>query len=383
MGRFRTRGRNDLRRPTTGYDYVNIYEHTSIPGSFTGYDWNYSESFSDVLSDPEDAFKVHPCSHSLYKASHFVLPRLTNYLGNYIGWREPTFVGTKVDDLPSLFPGPSEPDKARLAEAAFNAMFQQMPQQVDILNFLWELPDLKDMIPKVEEGLAKTAAGGYLTYSFGYAPFVSDVTKLVHLSKSVADRLNYLRRTWGKETRVSYEGTFEVPDLVTEQPSGSTTSGSPHRITRPGYTGHYRAGGYLYHRLNDLYGVEGTLRGFAGALGLNNPVGALWESVPYSFVADWFTRSKEVVNHLAVQPYEGVWEIRRLTHSFSWECVWYTDLHYTDGGSYTPPYIPIEEGTCKHYTRGLGLPVSSSILMQEGLDPRQQTLAAALLASAR
>lgn len=377
MVRLRTRERSDLHTYTVPWHYVDIFGGVhSSSGSSVGRHWSRFETFSDVLSDPEDAsvYRVHPCKHSSYEASHFALPRLTSYLGNYLDWDVPSFMmSSPTDELPSLFPGPTEADKASLAEMAFNALFQQMPQEVSVPNFVWELRELGDMIPKVEEGLAKTAAGGYLTYEFGYLPFVSDVTKLRNLAKTVADRLSYLRRTFGIETRVSCEGTFSVP---AREAQFLGISGSLHRITSPSYTGHYRAGGYLYHRLNELYGVESTLRGFAGAMGLNNPVGVLWEATPYSFIADWFTRSKEVVNHLAVQPYTGVWEVRRLTHSFSWECVWDTVLLYDNGQALMP--IPVESGTCKHYARGVGLPVSSSVFTQEGLSPRQQMLAAAL-----
>lgn len=375
MSRLRTRGRGDEHVSDAPGVFVNVYEHTTTPLVAQSYDWTIYEVFTDVVADPADVYRVHPCTHLKFRASHPTFPRLTNYLGNYadfVGLRS----GTDVRDLTSLFPGPSESDKARLAEEAYNAFFLQMPQEVSIPNFLWELRELKDMIPKIEESLSKTVAGGYLTYEFGYLPFVSDVTKLRNLTKTVASRLAYLRSTFGRETRVSYQGTWSVPDRSFEIPGASTRSGSPHRYTIPAITGTFRSGGYLYHRLNELYGVESTLRGLAGALGLNNPVGVLWEATPYSFVADWFTRSKEVVNHLAVQPFTGEWEVRRLTHSFSWEGVWYTDLHYLDSG--TSPYFRIEEGTYKNYTRGLGLPVSSSVLTQEGLNPRQQMLAAAL-----
>jgi hypothetical protein len=273
-----------------------------------------------------------------------------------------------------LFPGPTDVDLARLGDEAFNALWPQIPQEVSLPNFLYELRDLKDMIPKVEEGLTKTVAGGYLTYAFGYAPFVSDVTKLRNLAKTVADRLAYLRRTYGRETRVSFTGTFDVPvrDFVTE--------GTIY-YTLPGYSGEFRCGGYLFHRLNSLYGLEGTLRGFAGALGLNNPVGVLWEATPYSFVADWFTRTRGIVNKMAVQPFEGEWEIRRLTYSARWQAVWH--VHQDVGSPYTPQAWPLEDGVAKFYARRLGFPASSSILTETWLEPRQQMLAAALLASLR
>lgn len=377
MGKLRLRGKHDYRDlPSTG-EFVNVFTGTHTPIERGSGVWSFYESMSDVVGDSEGD-KVHPCYHAKYVASHYTLPRLVNYLGNYVEMSR-FYEFSDFDDLPSLFPGPSETDKARLAEEAFNAFFQQMPQEVSLPNFVWELQELKDMIPKIEEGLTKTVAGGYLTYSFGYLPFVSDITKLRHLSKTVADRLAYLRRTWGRETRVSYEGVFDVPDR-TASTIGQIDGFGSHSYTLPGYTGYYRAGGYLYHKLNDLYGVEGTLRGFAGALGLNNPVGVLWEATPYSFVADWFTRSKEVVNHLAVQPYEGVWEVRRLTHSFSWGGAWHMNLIY-DGGNGVTRVFAMEDGISKLYARGLGLPVSSSVFSQEGLDPRQQLLAGALLAS--
>jgi hypothetical protein len=345
-----------------------------IPGTYTAPYWNFHEDFVDLVGD---SGHVHPCQHTLYMARHHDIPRLNTYLGNWAEFVPPLFKSSLwADELVPLFPGPTDADKARLAEEAFNAFYVQMPQQVSIPNFVWELRELGDMIPKIEESLTKTVAGGYLTYEFGYLPFVSDVTKLRNLAKTVASRLAYLRRTYGVETRVSCEGTFSVDSQVVT----STRDGEQFRFTVPSYIGRYRAGGYLFQRLNELYGLESIVRGFAGALGLNNPVGVLWEAIPYSFVADWFTRTKEIVNHAAVNPFTGDWEIRRLTHSFHWEVPYVMDYLHPLGDGTFESFIA-EEGSAKVYTRNNGLPVPSGVLSQEGLDPRQQMLAAALLAS--
>jgi len=259
-----------------------------------------------------------------------------------------------------------------LSDNAFQALVPQVPQEVSIPNFLWELREIASLLPRLSDGLIKSAAGGYLNYSFGWKPFIGDIQKLVSLMSTIRARLEYLRDTWGKETRISYSEELQVDTLSEELINGLYWSASGRSI--------FRCGGYLYHKLEDLDGQIGEFRALLGATGFNNPLGVLWEAIPFSFVVDWFTRCGGVIARTPIQPFVGPWEIRRMTYSISSSFEWSAYEDFPDG--YTPQkWECYQKGTAEFYNRNVGLPVSSSIFYEDGLSPQQQTLAAALLAS--
>lgn len=280
--------------------------------------------------------------------------------------------------LHSLFGFPTAAQRTALADDAFDALVPQIPQEVSLPNFLYELRELTDLIPKIEGSLVKQAASGYLTYSFGYKPLIGDLQKLANLAETVAARLQYLRDTWGRETRISFQSSWE-----TTAPSEILLTGAEgpanYRYKRQSIRTIFRAGGYLFHQLEDLDGKIGMLRGLVGALGFNNPLGVLWEAIPFSFVVDWFTRIGNAISQSAVQPFVGPWEIRRVTHSYTIHGQWSLDVEFPAG--YSPVKYTSDSGTYTLYQRVTGLPVPAGLLNTEGLTSNQQTLAAALIGS--
>jgi len=279
--------------------------------------------------------------------------------------------------LQQLFGVPSAAQRTALADQAFDALVPQIPQEVSLPNFLYELRELADLVPKIEESLIKQASGGYLTYSFGYKPLIGDLRKLANLLDTVAARLQYLRDTWGRETRISFESTWEatLPSEIS-LPNASDVGFLYRRLS---FRGIYRAGGYLFHMLEDLDGKIGLLRGLTGALGFNNPLGVLWEAVPFSFVVDWFSRAGNALSRTAVQPFVGPWELHRVTHSYSFSGEWSLDAIFPSG--FSPVSYEADRGTCVGYQRVIGLPVPAGFLNTEGLTSNQQMLAAALIGS--
>jgi hypothetical protein len=269
----------------------------------------------------------------------------------------------------ALFGSPSSLLQAEIADWAFEQLVPQIPQEVSLPNFLYELREALELIPKLEESMVKTVSGGYLTYSFGWAPFVGDLQRLGRLISTVRSRLEYLKATYGRETRISCMREFDC-----EADPSFVGGGAVYQ--RLSFKGIFRCGGYLYHRLEDLDGTIGLLRGLSGALGLNNPLGVVWEAIPFSFVADWFGRVGNVLSHTAVQPFVGPWEIRRVTYSYTWSGEWRSVLGFS---GYSPEEWEPHRGRATFYRRGTGLPASASILHSNTLTTQQQMLATALL----
>lgn len=319
---------------------------------------------------------VHPADHNtilhtqVSRPNHVHVP--SGWSSQFVRYYYPRH---NADVLHELFGFPTAAQRTALADQAFEALVPQIPQEVSLPNFLYELRELADLIPKIEGSLVKQVAGGYLTYSFGYKPLIGDLQKLANLAETVAARLQYLRDTWGRETRISFESSWE-----TEAPDEIYYPGSEsQRYRRHSIRTVFRAGGYLFHQLEDLDGKIGLLRGMSGALGFNNPLGVLWEAIPFSFVVDWFTRIGNAISQTAVQPFVGPWEIRRVTHSYWIHGQWSLDCEFPSGTS--PLKYTADQGTYTLYRREVGLPVPAGIINTEGLTSNQQTLAAALIGS--
>lgn len=381
--RDRYRGRTTRKAP-----YTTWIDWTGPGGPGVAGPWvydniiNHWEEIDDVVRWSTD---VKPVLNRSLTVEDFGRPLLHNvYQNNYTeSYRNGPVLSYLVQD-PSVarqvFPVIPNSFRSACSDEAFEALIPQMPQEVSIPNFLYELREVSDMIPKLEESMAKTVSGGFLTYSFGWKPFVGDLQKLGNLMSQVNRRLDYLRSTYGRETRVTYARKFDASDLgitlLNPQSlgSGASTAG----FTK--FEGFFRCGGYLYHTLEGLDGFQGTFRGCFAALGLNNPLGVLWEAIPYSFVADWFSNVQEQIQRRAFQPFLGTWEIRHMSHSFRYSFEYESWLGPHPGGVDFPdvPYRQhIQRG--EHYQRGRGLPASSLYLTTNDFGPQQQKLAIALL----
>nr|QXN75360.1 MAG: hypothetical protein [Grapevine-associated levi-like virus 7] len=267
-----------------------------------------------------------------------------------------------------------------MADQAFEKLVPQVPQEVSLPNFLYELRDVAALVPKLDASMAKTVSGGYLNYQFGWKPFIGDLKKLGSLLDTVNRRLDYLRKTYGKETRISFTTTFTAVDIGISLFDPKSVGISQ---TSGGYTefeGTFRCGAHLYHKLKGLDGLQGVMRGAAGALGLNNPAGVVWEAIPYSFVADWFGNLGEQIQRQAYQPFEGDWDLRNMSHSFRYTFkheTWHGPKAY--GADYPDvPYMSYRQSG-EHYERGEGLPASGLYLTTTDFGPQQQKLAAALI----
>lgn len=284
-----------------------------------------------------------------------------------------TYGFPSVGTIESLFPGPSSPTVSAFADEAYEALYTQIPQEVSLPNFVYEFREIGSMLPELGETMAQTVSGGYLNFQFGWKPFIGDLQKLHNLMQIVRTRIEYLKSTYGKETRISYQKSFDVPSGA---PSSKLDANSL-LYTRRSYRGIFHCTGYLTHYLENLNGIEGLFRAAAGALGLNNPLGVVWEAIPFSFVVDWFTRIGSIVQHTAVQPFVGDWNVKKITWSFKVSGDWGCTQDF--GSSWTPRVVTPFQGTWSQYSRTVGLPVADSLLSSSALDLRQQALAAALI----
>lgn len=330
---------------------------------------SYYEFFIDSTDPSVD---IHPCDHARADlAWQLGSYSFTNEYGHHITVSPYSYGAPAMGRIGDLFPHPSSVLLADFADEAYEKLTSQVPQEVSLPNFLYEFREIGSLIPSLGDSMAKTVSGGFLNYSFGWKPLIGDIQKLNNLMQTVRARIEYLKFTYGRETRLTHSKSFEVEgDSMLQEPNGD-------RLYRDSSRGLFVAGGYLFHMLNELDGLEGTLRAAAGALGLNNPLAVVWEAIPFSFVLDWFGRIQSRINRMAVQPFTGEWSIRKLCYSYRINGTWRKNLYL--GPGCTPERVDQIKGTWQQYVRNVGLPVSDSLLSSTALDPRQQLLSAALI----
>lgn len=280
---------------------------------------------------------------------------------------------------------PLVPDATWLdfAEEAFNDFATQIPEEISIANFGWELQEITSLIPRISRSLTKTIAGGYLNLEFGWRPFLGDLNTLYSLCSTVQAKINHLKSTFGKTTRLgTFKGNVFNPNLssyTTTYDHINLVGEIQQRLTLDGYRADLRAGAYLYHELEDLSELSGYIRAMIVALGLTNPLKVIWNALPYSFVVDWFTGLSQRLAPLSVNPFKGTWIVSRRSTSMKLTAsIRVESLNIVPGASWTA----FTNGNIvyQRYQRISQLPVRASFL--SGLTsptPKQQTLLAALL----
>ena len=259
-------------------------------------------------------------------------------------------------------------------DSAFQAMYTQMPEVVSSGNFLLELRETRALIPKIEKSLAKTVSGGFLNFSFGWKPLIGDLQDFSKLIRVIAARLDYLRGTYGRRTRVGYSTKIDFGHI------GEEITYAPYigRATIYKLVSHeakFTSGGYLYHTLKLPYNEDTLLRAMIAGLGLNNPLKIAWNNLPYSFVVDWFAKIGGLLDRMAIPTFlEGEWTVSGVTTSLKETYIFQVIQHSTELDVKTVVgYVK-----ANRYNRHVGLPVGvgTSLLLP---DTKQQLLALALI----
>jgi len=282
--------------------------------------------------------------------------------------------------MDAMMPGfePFSGDLGEFGDEAFMAFFNQVPQEVSIVNFLWELREVKGLVPKLTRNLLKLVASTNLAFEFGIKPMIKDLQALANIVSSVEKRLQWLRSTRGRRVRIGFSKNVDLqtsPSIFRESQYAHGGSSSYLAFRPTGHRADIRAGGYLVHRLEGLDDAWSSAKVLASALGFNNPVGIVWEAIPYSFLIDWFTRVGSLIAKLAVQPFEGSWDVSDVTWSITRRC----DFECWQEFEVSPFYLR-GSGYCESYYREPGLPVTSALLSSGSLTTRQQGLALSLIA---
>lgn len=286
-----------------------------------------------------------------------------------------------VDDVLGLSPDVPDAIWEDLCVGAFNSFSTQIPTEVSFGNFLWELREIAALLPQLSDSLLGSAAGTHLNWQFGWKPFLSDLVKLGSVLNTTNQKIQHLMDTYGKRTQLGIYKKAVVDTGRILIPQWVQSGGNPFCYLAPSY--HYadfRAGATLYHALRDLNSAYGTFRGCISALGLNNPVKAVWDAIPYSFVAGWFTRVGTHLDKLAVNPFKGAWDVSNVSFSMSERIVLQAETRLGSIPGFGSAWGFVE---VRRYTRLDGFPIGVNSFNLFDLNPSQQSLMASLIVGMR
>lgn len=382
----RVRTRSDRRTNSTIKYWLN---RSSPPGLFlltqnwAGELFSYEYIFHDVVGDKRRT--NHPAQNLKFSATvpMVVQPYIdvTSPEDTYSSYGESFQISHSMAALSNLLfeytplGGPVHASYQNAVNEAFVSFSTEVPEIVSIANFIYELREIRSLIPKISKSLIKTTSGGLLNLEFGWKPLISDLKKLGSIMSEVEKRIAFLiryngeRRRLGFTKEIPYPGTLPVSSMYYVYPN------FPIRYKLVDYRALFRAGGFVFQSLDGLNSELSQIRAFSAALGLNNPTKIIWNALPYSFVVDWFANVGGQLDRLAIQPYEGKYELSNMTCSL-------TQSYYVEVWQeyHLARNLPRQVGTIRIdvYNRSVGLPVGATVSL---LSPnqKQQLLGSALL----
>jgi len=248
------------------------------------------------------------------------------------------------------------------------------------------LPKLPGIVAGQERTrIAKKAGSEYLGIQFGWLPFVGDI-KDVARGISDADRIiaQYVRDS-GKLVRRSIEfpvhEAFESETIATHvRPDfGQITS---HLLDSLPYgdvicdrkttTREKFSGGFTYHLPANFGGFDGQSKSALYAkkiLGLDLSPDTVWNLTPWSWAADWFSNTGDVISNLSDYAIDGLclrygYIQRHIVTSYSYRNTGYPDI---------PPIIYVTEHKLRRRANPFGFGIQ-----WDGLTPRQIAISVAL-----
>lgn len=319
-----------------------------------------------------------------------------DYSSGAFGWDPEYFLRDLVDRSPGAAP---------LAQKAFDAFSNQVPEDLSLGNFALEWREAANLIPSLVENFARAkpylsqdgkrairgssatdgASDAFLQWNFAVAPLIGDLEALAGLVQSTQKRLDEIRRLNGKTTRMGYTSRAPTPIVPALAPTvrlhipGPAWHQSP-RATLQEASGVFRARCSLRVQIpwGELDGMSGFCRTLFAKTGLNNPAGVIWNAIPFSFLLDWVFRFSDMLARRAIRPFTGEWAVEDLVWSLTQSTLWSVDQHVEDA-----PWVwrDIHRGIiqARKYTRGLGLPETElATLFKGGFSPKQAALLLAL-----
>jgi len=259
-------------------------------------------------------------------------------------------------------------------------VFALMPEKVSLVNFLLELSDAEGLLRNVN---LFSLSNAYLNFNFGWIPLIQDLKAFINLSRDVQRRLDALRKINNRWVTMSTTGFYSGVAGYSGTPVQVFPASEPQMDVRlVDRLVKVTTRCAMYYSL-DLYGMDAALRACIGYLGLDNWAKIGWNAIPFSFVVDWLTGISNLLSselykdHLT---FEGSLEVGGVATTFRVTDDWEGISNTKQGGIWpfnAPEYSAFSSAQVRTYSRRHGIPYADPVV--DGLTPKQQLLAAALL----
>lgn len=371
--------------PFTAEEYPGVTLYRENWKSFRSY-----SVITDIVGTPKTQ-RVKPCSHVQlnYRGSP-----LHDFHANHDLWiwfngnpPLPYIDAAYLLEQTGFFLPHTETVKA--ANEAIIAFAERFPTKISGAEFIQGIMELSALIPKITASLQRFASGVYLTKKFGWDNLLSDVSGFLSLVRSIRERMEFLKRTYGKPVKLHFKKVLPVP--FTGPYPGGGVAGTEWSIEQGDYTGwrtrltldscrcEFRASATLVQETKHIDDFIGWLRAIVISLGFNNIAGSVWKTSRLSFVVDWFLNvSGHLARLAAVQPADR-WDVYDVSSSTTLTAFFscYQVSERTDGAPKVETYLgPL---VLKRYERAIGLPLDLTVFTPSSATPDQLVLIAAMI----
>jgi hypothetical protein len=319
-------------------------------------------------------------------------------------WRHQIYDGPIVATNPTNLPIPSV-SLSNLNAAGATAIARCKPTN-NVANLGTSVSEIfRDGLPalfghttwKERTHKARAAGGEYLNYEFGWLPLVSDIRNAAYSVANAHRLMSQYEAHSGHEVRRRYE--FPVTDTKTistvtaikeAEMMGSlsplqlfvdvnSSRGTLYKLTR-NYKRTWFSGAFTYHLPYDYSSrnwLSETANKAGYLLGIELTPDVVWNVLPWSWAADWFSNLGDVISNLSDWATDGL--VMRygyvMEHSFT------TDTYYLDRATRYKPVGSIYASTvtaCYESKRRVKASPFGFGLSWNSFTPRQLAIAVAL-----
>lgn len=261
-----------------------------VPKPFGTGVWQYQPCYKrDVVLLETPVGFDHPCDGTDgHFHPHGIYPVLTEY-----NLRPPVTASVVNVDIPV--------EARNRMIGRIEARLPSLRPGVDLVVFLTELGDIANTLEFLsEKSAALMAASAHLTYNFGVAPLLPDITGVARQCVSLSRGMKSLRQGIGKvhdfSTTFSWDDDLIVKDYGMHRYTYQCGA-EPCLNVYTYETGQHTLTAYIKYRYSwpeALSSIEQKLAVMLTKAGLFPNIDTVWEKIPFSFVLDWIFNTKQL-----------------------------------------------------------------------------------------
>jgi hypothetical protein len=242
---------------------------------------------------------------------------------NIVSYPAPATGGSRLDKFGAEAIAKCAPTRPtiNLAESLLDTIHDGLPKLIGRATWEERTSKALDLHSK-----AKTGAGEFLNYQFGWLPIVSDVVDFVKvigrldilLQQYARDNGNVVRRRFAFPPEISQNETVIASNVLpfcgvntsglfdfSKSPRGSVVRRRQTTVNR------WFSGAFVYHLpktfFQEIYTpFASDFQVYRKMLGMELTPSVLWELTPWSWAIDWFTNAGDVISNANMWANDGL-----------------------------------------------------------------------------